>query len=308
MPYYLLILLLGMLQSLKSYGQYKSELRFQNDNDVYLLINQDQYYTNGLSLSYLHAWNRDNRKQLVELQVGQQIYNGVELSANGELRSDMPFTGYLYGSIAWTRFIQHNKLLRVGVEMAQIGDKSYGQEAQEYFHKALNFYAVQGWENRLSNAFGADLQVSFQQQLLEQLSKKYSLTFSAAARLGMHHTDLELALPFRWGRIHTFRESVSTNGHLGKAESSDSRGEFFGFYRPAVHWQGYNATMQGGLFAKDAVGEQYQPKPFFFSHELGLKLQKKHWNLAFSYQFNSRISESAIYRHQYGKLIAGYLF
>lgn len=301
------VLLLSLLYALNCCCQHRDEWRFQNDNDVYLLTNQDHYYTNGMELTYLHRPSAVDRTELWEFRLGQKIYNGIKRLRNTQHPVDMPFTGYLYASGSWVKY-RGNKLLKLGMEVAQIGPRSYGQQAQELFHETFNFYQVEGWEYKLRNALGVDLMTQYQGLLVEDKSHTIGLSLEANARLGMHHTHVNIAVPLRIGRLREFYKSVFTNGHLVQSTSDEQRSECFFFYRPMLQWQAYNSTIQGGLFQKDPIGDLFQIKPWVLSQELGVQYQKKRLNLAFSYQFDSRLSNSMIYRHQYGKLMLGYQF
>ena len=76
-----IIFTLSFLSVVAQTTNYKSEFGFRSENDSYLAGGQDRYYTNGLALNFRTALNelkfknKNLRKMILELEVGQKIFN-----------------------------------------------------------------------------------------------------------------------------------------------------------------------------------------------------------------------------------------
>src|SRR5690554_4527296 len=109
--YILSICLLFSVSCNYAYAQQRihNELGFRNDNDVYLMRSQDEYYTNGISLFYKRAIDSVKFSQekwenkLWGIGIGHKIYNAYTGDIESEEEIDRPITGYLYvnGGINW---------------------------------------------------------------------------------------------------------------------------------------------------------------------------------------------------------------
>src|SRR5690606_7153089 len=77
------------------------EWGFQNDNDLYLLNRQDQYYTNGLLLSVHRAvdslrLSQHEANRVWGIYGGQQIYTAYTGQISEIEEVDRPITAYLF--------------------------------------------------------------------------------------------------------------------------------------------------------------------------------------------------------------------
>ncbi len=307
MRFIICLALLWNIQHVLAQNKYSQEISFQNDNDVYLFINQDRYYTNGVLFHYRQALGSPEHKQLLTLSLGQQIYNGVENSSWHEIPWDMPFTGYLFASAAWSRYTT-DAIFTAGIELGQVGNHALGQAAQEFIHNTFSFYKVAGWDHRLQNAFGVDLKGRYQQVLTQGASaQKVELSMDIQANLGMNHTDIQFSLPLRYGRLKSFRDSYFTKGHLQQGKIENPR-EFYVLYKPSIKAQFYNSTVQGGLFRDDPIGRLYRLKPLVLAHDIGFEWNRKRWATSVIYHFESRTIRDMLHRHQYAQLVLSYSF
>src|SRR5690606_2049906 len=96
-----LVAFLGMAGPVIGQQSRRTELGFRNDNDAYLMIKQDQYYTNGIHFFMRKAvdtsrlsdrWN----KKIWSLSLGQKIFNAYKGDIRDIREIDRPITGYLF--------------------------------------------------------------------------------------------------------------------------------------------------------------------------------------------------------------------
>ncbi|WP_293941137.1 MULTISPECIES: lipid A deacylase LpxR family protein [unclassified Sphingobacterium] len=294
-------------------GLRNQELSLQNDNDVYLLIGQDRYYTNGINVNYRIALpprsGSEVSNTVLDFELGQRIYNGISIIdyRRQNKKYDRPFAGYLYLSAAGTRFLKSDQVVELKIELGQIGSRSYGEEAQKFIHHLFGMYEATGWETELSNAFGVDLQVKYLNGIYRNQSQSFDLGVMGRGALGMNNTNVEAGIPIRAGRLKPYHASTFTHGHLTQARGKDEQ-EWYFVYQPSLARVFYNSTITGGLGKDDPIGELYRIEPWMLSHRVGFSWSNHKVNYGINYIFNSKELKSIFHRHQYGQLFFAYRF
>lgn len=289
------------------------EVSLQNDNDVYLLIGQDRYYTNGINVNYRIALPPGEASGIsntvLDFEVGQRIYNGISIIdyRRQNKKYDRPFAGYLYLSASGTRFLKADQVVELKVELGQIGSRSYGEDAQKFIHHLFGMYEATGWDTALRNAFGVDLQAKYLKGIYRDQAGAFDLGIMGQGALGMNNTNMEVGIPIRAGKLKSYHASTFTHGHLTEARSDDDK-EWYFVYQPSLARIFYNSTIQGGLGKDDPIGGLYRIEPWMISHRIGFSWSNHKVNYGINYIFNSKELKSVFHRHQYGQLFFAYRF
>lgn len=287
----------------------KHEIVIQNDNDVYLLTSQDRYYTNGININYRLGLKSDTsriKNRILDIEFGQKMYNGINLSAGRSLQWDRPFAGYLYLFGELNQYYTDEHILSLKVELGQVGPRAKGKEVQRVIHQVFKMYEVSGWEQEISNAFGVDVGLKYQRLFYRSNRNNFEISGLGSGTLGMHHTYGNIGVPIRWGRLRPFSHSVFTKGHV---QSYMKDRELFVYYIPSVFFNGYNSTIQGGIKNHDVNNEDFQIEKIIYSHKIGFMLAKGRSSLGLSYIFQSREAKEMLYKtHQYGTIFYGLRF
>jgi hypothetical protein len=295
-----------------SQNNYRYEIGIQNDNDAYLMILQDRYYTNGIDAYFKKAVDSSKFSTRLEnvnwsINVGHKIYNAHTGAIDKESQVDRPLTGYLYlsGEIRW--FFKNEDVLSFGSEVALIGPKSYGKNVQERYHRTFGFYEVKGWEYQLNNAVGIDLNTSYSHLLFRSQSQKWDSFLNASLSLGLNNTRVSIGPSFRYGRFNPMFESIAMGGKINSKNNKPKKETYF-FYRPQINWVIYNSTIQGGMLIKDKGPITYNVMPLVLSQVVGVQWSRDRIGLNFNYTFNTKEVKSAAVPHQYGSLTLSYSF
>lgn len=302
--FFILIFVIDSSQSAFSQKRYKHELGFQNDNDVYLMITQDQYYTNGIGLYYKKATDSTRFSEKLQnktwaISAGQKLYNASTGSVEAASQVDRPLTGYLYASGELNWYLKNETTFSIEAEVAVIGERAYGRNMQESFHKVLGFYEVKGWEYQLNNSIGADVRARFNRLLHRSQSAKFDITLATEGSLGSNHTFVSLSPYFRWGRINPLYESIAMGSRIQSKSRKPAR-ELFLFYQPKINYVFYDSTIQGGMRNVDKGPIVFGIKPFVVSQLFGAQWASGSWGVSFYYTFNSKEVKSAATPHQFG--------
>lgn len=91
---FLIIWLVLLSNSL--FSQHLNKIGITSENDSYLFISQDQYYTNGFKINY-HRFlnNKNNIKKIFSTEISHEIYNGFTANIDSIIYHDRPFSGYI---------------------------------------------------------------------------------------------------------------------------------------------------------------------------------------------------------------------
>lgn len=310
----LILLLLALLKPAYSQNEnFKSEFGFRSDNDAYLAIAQDQYYTNGIFINFRHALSQKNiQKKIVkriwEAEAGQYLYNPHTGSINTIAEIDRPFAAYLYGGGKLTWFSKDEQTFELGLNIGTIGPNARGEEVQKSLHKVVGFYSIKGWQYQITNEAGFNTSFKYS-RLLSRKKPNNDLSLNTYLNIGNTFSGAAAGILFRAGRINNFFNSVSNNSRISNSIGDTiPKNEFFFFTRPMLKLTAYDATLQGGLFTHNKGPVTLSPNRFQYSQELGMNYATKRWTLNVFVTFESKESKIQERGHQYGSAIVYYRF
>ena len=151
-------------------------VRFEND----LFAETDQYYTNGIKLSWISPdltrfrdskqlpdWGKKIIRHLpysqveglqrnIAFSIGQKMFTPVDIQRRDLINDDRPYGGWLYGAAAF-----HNKDYRhldtFEIQAGIIGPLSFAEEVQDLVHELRGIDKTNGWDNQLKNEPGLAL-------------------------------------------------------------------------------------------------------------------------------------------------------
>lgn len=290
----------------------RTEVNFQNDNDLYLFNKQDQYYTNGVFFNLRKtvdsarlSTNEANR--IWGLTVGQKMYNAYTANIRYIEEVDRPITAYLFVSANLDRYFESERFLSVAAELGTIGQRALGEQVQEGIHKAFRLYEIAGWQYQLKNAFGIDATANYGGLLYRNPAQWFDVSAQVTGTLGLNHTGLSVSPSLRFGRINPLNRSAYTSSRL-QARGGAVAKEVFLYYRPRLHFVGYDATVQGGMFLRDKGPVTYTPARWVWYHQVGVMYAKNALSLRFQYIFYTKEVPGMFFRHRYGSVGMGYRF
>ncbi|WP_304064653.1 lipid A deacylase LpxR family protein [Pedobacter glucosidilyticus] len=295
---------------------YKYEFGFRSENDAYLAIGQDQYYTNGLFLNFRSAINpaktQDTSKlvkKIWALSIAHKMYN----AASGNIRNiasvDRPFAAYAYGAASLNYYFKKETILGVELQGGILGPSAKGEEGQKFYHEVFGFYDINGWQFQVKDEIGVNLLLNYQSLLYRNQKRTSDFSLPVEARIGNTFTGLKAGVLFRTGTLNPLYHSMATNSFVSTYKEAQAKEkELYFFLKPSLDVVIYDATISGGLFREDKGPVVYDVKPLVFSQELGVAFAQKRWTFNFSLIFKSKELKSSAKAHQYGVIDLYYRF
>ena len=202
----------------------------QLENDLF--ADTDQFYTNGLKLSFISPdleWFRDlewlqreqwadrlvnrfidmlpfsgdaSRQRNLSLSVGQMMYTPDDIDRADLIVDDRPYAGWLYGSAAF-----HSKSYRVldtfELQAGLTGPWSLAEQAQDLVHGIRGINKARGWDNQIDTELGVAFIYDRKYRVLPRmdLADKWGVDaiVHAGGALGTVFTHLSAGIEGRFG-------------------------------------------------------------------------------------------------------------
>ena len=292
---------------------YKNEIGFESDNDGFLGQGSDRYYTAGNFIYFNHALTVTDTNKLANrvlgFEAGQKIYTPQSGVISGPIYLDRPFAGYLYAGSSINYLYKNQSNLKLEAQIGIVGPNAYGQQIQDLIHKTFGFYTPEGWQYQIQNDF--ELNLSAQYNALLAHGSNIDLSFASYANLGTGQLGAGAGGMVRFGEFNPLYNSVATSSSVSANRKKGAGKEFFVYYKPLINVVGYNATIQGSMFASTpGVTELTTPiEHFLVTQQAGADLASGHWVVDASALFETRETTIMIHPgHQWGMLTAMYRF
>lgn len=284
------------------------EFTFTTENDAYLFQKKDAYYTNGFAFTLRTAGEKKGVRVMHTYELGQKIYTPLLRKTTGPQDIDRPYCGYLYAQYTQTRFPVGDAILQYGATLGQVGPYSLGENVQSSYHKMLGYARFTGWQYQVQNSLGADLGVRYARTVFQD-SSLFKWVPVAEASLGSNFTYAKLGAYLCVGVFEKNQQSALWNARIQKKKSRTERAyELFAYWYPQVLLQGYNVTVQGGLFSKGSGAVLSDPKRVMFQQQFGLYYASGKISANLALVIQSREAITQINLQRYGSVQLSYRF
>jgi lipid A 3-O-deacylase len=311
---YLLLYGISLLVSIAAFAQnetrhFASEFSFTTENDAYLFRQHDAYYTNGFFFALKTAKERGGGKKVIKTwELGQMIYTPLIRKTQNPADIDRPYCGYLFLKFSETKFPSNNTVFQYSGGLGEVGTASFGESVQNSYHKLLGYGRFTGWQYQVQNALGVDLGVTYAYTLFQD-SSWIKLMPVVRANLGMNFTNARLGSYLCVGNFENNANSALWNARVQATHASTRRNhELFLYWHPEIVFQGYNATVQGGMLSKGSGAVLKGIEPVMFQQSWGICYAEGRWTTQLSLIFQTREASSQKDPQRYGSMQVSYRF
>ena len=286
-----------------SQQKFSKEISFVTDNDLYVSVNRDRYYTNGMFLNYRHLHKTTNNqldKKIFEWLIGHEMYTPYKAIVTNINDHDRPFAGYLYASFGVKNVYKSNKILNFSSQMGIIGSGAFGKELQDFIHGIYGFKKAVGWKYQIKNAIALNLSSEYVNLISVNETNSFDISWVSSAKLGTIYTNVSSGFYMRFGFIplQKIMNSIAFNTNLNNENTNYKReAESFFYIKPMLRYALYDATLQGSFLNKGSEVTK-ELIPLVFDIQFGLKFTVNRFN--FGYIFNYNTSKSKDLRYTYG--------
>ncbi len=237
------------------------------DNDSLLLNKSDGLYTSGLRYTRLATRSEGGRQHTTGWRIGQELYTASDIKFTAEEIGppNRPYAGWLYGGVFNEFKEADGSYIRYGLDLGCMGPCAAGEVTQKTLHRALNQPLPQAWKTQLPNEFGVVLHAEAGAAPW-QLSRNAELAPRVFGRFGNIYTDVGVGATLSVGRLRPI----------------DNRAAWYGFVRADGKAVAYNATLEGGMFARSHPNE-VKPRRLTGELAIGTVWEKRRWAIEASF-------------------------
>lgn len=291
---------------------YSSQISITSDNDNYTFKRKDRYYTNGLNIRFsklVREGLSGASKKIWMLEGGQKIYNPYRQNKDFLETMDRPFTGLLYFRTGFNYISSGAHVLHWNALAGFIGKAALGEEVQRWHHRNFGLPRPHGWETQLKSEAVLNLQAVYYRHLSSQRKNKLlDVHLKGEVNAGTLFTGMSTGLAFKLGAFEKAANSAHWDARLHRRHNSaDRRYEFYIYFEPALTYQVFNATVQGGLFTGHKSVYTTGIQPFYYHHSFGMVYAKNRWITQLKFTYKTKEAATMRTTENFGSIGVGYL-
>jgi lipid A 3-O-deacylase len=234
----------------------KKYFRFHYDNDFF--TKTDQYYTQGITLEYVHpSIKKIPAARLLLKPFNTEPQYGISFNLFGYTPTSILSDSVLYGDRPFNANISlqifsiqadeiHKQQISAAFSIGVMGPAALGYEIQYNIHRWLKNPLPHGWQHQTKNDIIINYQLNYEKQLAsagnaQHPTDNFLLNTTAEARLGTLNNKLSGGFNFMAGRF---------NKRFLQAANEKRKAEYYFYGQGRVNFIGYDASMQGGLLTR----------------------------------------------------------
>jgi lipid A 3-O-deacylase len=283
--------------------------RLQYDNDVF--TETDYYYTQGISLEYVHPeikkwlpekWLLKPRSSFIQygISLNQFCYTPINTRSDIISSGDRPFAALL----SFTAFLTATDSVRTdristAFSMGIIGPAGLGKELQTTVHRLINNPLPRGWQNQVRNDVIINYQLNYEKQLLFSPGN-FLLNAATEARVGTLNDQLTAGVNLMTGHF---------NDPYQRSADPAKRVQYYFYGQARVHFTGYDASLQGGLFNRKSpyTISSNELTRLTFQADAGITVNFRKIYFTYSQSFLTKEFRTGLH-HRWGGLSLGFAF
>lgn len=275
------------------------EFSLATENDVYLLVESDRYYSNGLIAHY--RWlprsvsQSDSTKRILDIELSHKFYTPQDLLISDFNDFHRPYAGLLSGAFSYNQYKTKTTRSMLGVEIGLVGKASGGQGFQEWYHNAVGFPTPRGWQYQIPNEFIVNLKGGFNKQFILSPGN-VDVVSGTGFSLGTGVAHAIQRLDLRVGKLQWLRNSSFTNALIGKGVNNIPRHNYL-FVGYGLQYVAHNITIDGSIWNDDAVHTETS-QPWVRHLRVGFASSSDEATFKLTYNWSSP-EVSGIGRHAY---------
>gem|GEM_PF-770505 len=306
---FILIAVCGFNPALHAQTRSPHQVSLSVDNDTFTYPQKDEYYTNGLFLSYRFIWPQafllGKTPPVAELELSQQLFTPYSSDAPLVKYHDRPFAGLTSLKMGFHFFPCHESAFSSHIMISLLGPISGGEQIQKFYHRLFNYFQVNGWEYQIQNEVGVNLLLAYARAISYLFERHANIALQLNGSLGNTFTNVGMGMVFRFSfsSLPELSQSKFVHGDIYNNAKSENPKLIF-FVNPKLNAVFYNATIQGELFANSSP-VTFEIKPLLWQLETGFIMQI--YPISFSYSLtllSKEIDYWVTTSHRFGRLSA----
>jgi hypothetical protein len=236
-----------------SYSSFNTDtyVRLTYDNDFFTAT--DKYYTQGIQLevavpvfkkafyrnAFIHPFHGE---KMSGIAIQHNAYTPTNIIPDVILYNDRPYTATLMLQLFNTdRDTNKRQRFTSTLNLGVMGPHAGGKWMQESIHSWLDNVQPGGWKYQLSNDVIVNYTANYERTVLS-FANHFMLNALGSAALGTMNDKVSVGFNVMTGSFNDFYGIINRK-----------KFRTYIYAQPLVSFIGYNATLQGGMFAKTNI-------------------------------------------------------
>ncbi len=245
-------------------NMYDHLFRFTYENDFINVLGKgtDNEYTGGLRIDHFYTKKQVSNSILDRwmLQAGDHAVNTYgwslmqiaftpdDLSKTNPDVSDYPYAGGLFLVHTLHSSDPVNKYsIQTELIGGIMGPYSYAAETQERIHRWIHYQLPMGWDKQMPTGLLLNLNMTAEKSIAES-GRWLELSAGANARIGTMEDGANVYGLLRVGKMLPYYDGYLSQ-YGSPLENKPHRSQVYLVVKPGLSWTGYNAFIDGGVFA-----------------------------------------------------------
>ena len=289
----------------------KHEIGLLVENDVFVSLVRDRYYSSGIFASYRYLMDSSKYGDKVlsmirSYDLRQRMYTAVNVIYDQLENIDRPYAGLLSASAKQQWYFKNPHYLSVNVELGWMGHSSLTGDIHRIWHNWFGLPEPKGWSTQLENAPVLNLFVEHAFELVGSSDPNVNsdIILKSSLAAGTIYNFAQESVIFRFGKIFDVNQTAHFGNTLGGTRTkfkSEMSVEAYVFYAPGIRYTLYDGTLEGGLINTGESIFTKEPKRWLSHQSFGLMLRYGTFDFNYLVFVSSRETDG-VAKHSYGAI------
>lgn len=229
--------------------------------------------------------NNDKAIYITQWGITQLLFTPTNIELASFQPQDYFYSGALFltrSAFRYDRLYQHR--WHTEIEIGVRGPAALGKETQVLVHQLIHYQKPNGWSHQLSNAPIVNLNVGFEQRMIER-PNKLEIIGGTVCRLGTLESSVSIYPLLRLGVMTNYFEGYIRQ--FSESRCSNIKKSKFQFYlvlKPEARWVLLNANIEAGILSKQKFLKEeipYTDGTFELSRDVSPEIRHLMYSLAY---------------------------
>jgi hypothetical protein len=228
------------------------------DNDSFLFLEQDQYYTSGISAQYIMRSNLDKSADTTKssynthwIGVNHQIYTPIRFNSPIVANYDRPHAALAMLQYKFEK-VKENNMLSFSPSLGWMGPALRTGEFIAWFHNIFGYKPPRGWLYQINNSPVVQLELIKTNRIFA--SKHFDTYAQAGTQVGTIFNNAQITILSRIGRFKNLSQSMHFNHAFVKSPSKSTKLiESYALLSTSMMFVAYNSTIEGNFIGRQSV-------------------------------------------------------
>jgi hypothetical protein len=254
----LLLLLQSVVLSLFAQNEKEHAFHLTIDNDSFLFLEQDQYYSSGISAQYMvkskPLTDTDSTKGRYTTHwfgINHQVYTPIRFNSSNVANYDRP-----HAALAMLQYrlelVKETQMISISPSLGWMGPALKTGEFISWFHNIFGYKPPRGWGYQINDSPVIQLELTKTNRIFT--SSRIDAHAQVGTQVGTIFNNAQVTILSRIGRFRNLSQSMLFNHAFGKSTSKSSKlVETYALLTASTMFVAYNSTIEGNFIGKSSV-------------------------------------------------------